>query len=150
MKNEIIKMLAKQCADHEHRGCECTPSDAKNCWGALASDIEKRFSLTHIANDVHQNAVEKGWWEKDRSLLECIALMHSELSEAVEDGRNGRGDNETYYEGDKPCGIPSEFADVIIRILDYCANRGIDIQSALFEKMKYNKSRPYRHGGKKA
>ena len=40
-------------------------------------------------------------------------------------------------------------ADVIIRVLDYCAYAGIDIENVLEVKHEYNKSRPYRHGGKK-
>lgn len=49
----------------------------------------------------------------------------------------------------KPEGIPTELADVIIRVLDYCAYAGIDIENVLEVKHEYNKSRPYRHGGKK-
>lgn len=40
-------------------------------------------------------------------------------------------------------------ADVIIRVLDYCGYAGIDIDAAISQKHEYNKSRPYRHGGKK-
>ena len=49
----------------------------------------------------------------------------------------------------KPEGIAAELADVIIRVLDYCAYAGIDIENVLKVKHEYNKSRPYRHGGKK-
>lgn len=45
--------------------------------------------------------------------------------------------------------IPTELADVIIRVLDYCGYAGIDIDAAISQKHEYNKSRPYRHGGKK-
>ena len=46
-------------------------------------------SFNELATDVHENAVQHGWWEKDRSNGELIALMHSELSEALEALRNG-------------------------------------------------------------
>ena len=49
----------------------------------------------------------------------------------------------------QPEGIAAELADVIIRVLDYCAYAGIDIENVLEVKHEYNKSRPYRHGGKK-
>ena len=53
-----------------------------------------------------------------------------------------------YEDGDKPCGIPSELADVVIRILDFCESKNIDLESIIIEKMKYNESRPYKHGNK--
>ena len=47
-----------------------------------------------------------------------------------------------------PEGIAVEMADCIIRILDWCGKEGIDIEAILEEKHAYNKTRPYRHGGK--
>jgi hypothetical protein len=49
----------------------------------------------------------------------------------------------------KPCGIPSELADIVIRVLHFSGKHGIDIEKAVVEKMAYNESRPYLHGGKK-
>ena len=46
----------------------------------------------------------------------------------------------------KPVGVPSELADVIIRVLDACGAWGIDIVQALDEKMAYNDTRPPLHG----
>ena len=50
----------------------------------------------------------------------------------------------------KPEGIPSELADIIIRVLDICAYHGIDIAHAISDKMAYNETRPYRHGDKRS
>ena len=109
--------------------------------------------------EIHKNAVDHGWWEDDRSFPEIIALCHSELSEALEEYRNRHGANDIYYKyttdrnktslTGKPEGIPIELADCIIRIFDYCGKEGIDIFNAIMVKHKYNKTRPYRHGGKK-
>jgi NTP pyrophosphatase (non-canonical NTP hydrolase) len=48
----------------------------------------------------------------------------------------------------KPCGIPSEMADVVIRVLHFCGKHGIDIEKAVIEKMAFNESRPHMHGKK--
>ena len=52
-------------------------------------------------------------------------------------------------DGEKPEGIAVELADCIIRILDYCGKEDIDVESILKLKHDYNKTRPYKHGGKK-
>lgn len=94
----------------------------------------------------------KGWWQKSRAFLELIALMHSELSEAAEEYRDGKSFTEIYYKPgcDKPLGIPVELADCVIRIADACSALGIDLTNAIRVKLKYNATRPLRHGGKKA
>lgn len=83
-------------------------------------------------------------------IVELLGVVyHSELSEALEDYRNGFAAAQIYY-GDrqKPCGVPIELADVLIRIGDLCGYFGIDLEQAVKEKLQYNKGRPYRHGGK--
>lgn len=49
----------------------------------------------------------------------------------------------------KPCGIPSELADLLIRTCTIAGKYGIDLEQAVREKMAYNKTRPHRHGGKR-
>jgi hypothetical protein len=169
-----------------------------------------------LAREVHANAVSKGWWEDNRPWGEIISLCHSEVSEALEEFRNGRRLDEVYASGAgaKPEGIPIELADVVIRVLDYfgkvgehdledllgsrqslllrtlfgqpsegfptaCADihdllslayvsrsalrlvdviiyirrwfshHGVDLRETIQTKMAYNRTRPYRHGGKK-
>jgi len=109
--------------------------------------------MNKLVKEAHENAVAHGWWEEDRSFGEVIALMHSELSEALEEYRAGRGFTEIYYTTDKqgqqkPEGIPIELADEVIRIFDACGRYGIDLNEAVSIKMEYNKSRPYKHGDK--
>lgn len=106
--------------------------------------------INEVAKGIHENAVEHGWWDEERGFPEVLALIHSEVSEALEEYRSGHEATEIYYgDNGKPEGIPIELADVIIRVLDYCGCKGIDIDAAITQKHEYNKSRPYRHGGKK-
>lgn len=108
------------------------------------------MDLNELAKEIHESAIEHGWWESEREFPEIIALCHSELSEALEEYRNGLLPAKIYSLGlNKPEGIPIELADCIIRILDYCGHENIDIEKALQIKVEYNKTRPYRHGGKK-
>ena len=88
------------------------------------------INLNEIAKEIHQNAVNHGWWDEERSLPEIIALCHSELSEALEEYRDGRG--MVWYDAyNKPEGIAVEMVDCIIRILDYLQYRNVDIEAIL-------------------
>ena len=109
------------------------------------------MDIKQLVKDAHENAKAKGWHDEDRTFGELIALCHAELSEALEDFRDGREVAVVY--GDvvcprKPFGIPIELADVVIRIADMCGKYGIDLDEAIKIKMEYNKTRPMRHGGK--
>lgn len=129
------------------------------------------MNLSDFAKEVHENARIHGWWSEERSFGEIIALCHSELSEALEAYRSGMPVDKVVYRFDdcgdmtkdecagcyngnpkcvhaKPDGVPAELADCIIRILDYCGKEGIDIEDVIRRKHEYNKTRPYRHGGK--
>jgi len=100
--------------------------------------VKRKKNLKHLIKECHRVAKSKGWWEDPRNDGELIALMHSELSEALEAMRN-HGKKEELAE---------ELADCCIRIFDYCGAREIDLEKALFKKIEYNKGRPYRHGKK--
>ena len=117
------------------------------------------MQIKELIQEAHDTATEKGWWDKpDRNIPELLALIHSEVSEALEayriKGKDGLGDTwyspptkEGSYSG-KPEGFTVELADVIIRIADLCAEFNLDLEQALVEKMTYNKTRSYRHGNK--
>jgi NTP pyrophosphatase (non-canonical NTP hydrolase) len=104
------------------------------------------LAFKDMARRVHETAVDKGWWDSDRSNGEAIALMHSELSEALEADRDGNPP-------DKHCpdhsSVAVEFADTIIRIMDYAHARGLDVAGAIEAKAAVNENRPHKHGGKR-
>lgn len=81
-------------------------------------------------------------------VLEDFMLMVSEIAEATEAFREGREPSAWWSNNCKPEGIPSEMADVIIRVLHFCGKHGIDIEQIVEEKMAYNRSRPFKHGKK--
>lgn len=92
----------------------------------------------------HQTAQEAGWYRDPktgkpvvRNFGEVVALMHSELSEALEADRKGLKDDKLPHRD----GREVEFADCIIRILDTAAALGLDVAGALIEKNRYNRSR---------
>lgn len=116
----------------------------------LAKRMLGNKDINELIKEIHENAVDHGWWDDERSFGEIIALCHSELSEALEEYRKGFGPRFTYYnDPGKPEGIPTELADCMIRILDYCGHVGVDMEEIIREKHEFNKSRPYKHGGKK-
>ena len=98
----------------------------------------------------HAIAVSKGWWEEERNIGELLALIHSEVSEALEEWRDGYALDEIRWDKDKPLGFSTELADILIRVADLAECVGINLDDALKTKMAYNATRPWRHGGKKA
>lgn len=102
-------------------------------------------AFNETAATVNAIAVEKGWWEEDRNEGELIALMHSELSEALEGLRHGNPPSDHIPDFSA---VEEEFADVIIRIMDHAAARGYRVGEALEAKIAFNRTRSRRHGGK--
>lgn len=136
---------------------------------ALVVDVMNAYpGLNALRNEALDIAVSHGF--TDATVGEDLMLMVTEVAEAMEDHRMGAAPDKVWYEtkqpsthkgpiaievGDvnrgpssKPCGIPSELADVIIRVLHFAGKHKIDIATAVREKMIYNASRPFKHGGK--
>lgn len=140
-------------------------------------------NLNELAKEIHQNAINKGFYidyyttkhlvgKKLTPIIDHvffaqkIALIHSELSEAIEADRknryldldilkekylleielfNDKNFKEAYEMGFKHS-VNDELVDAIIRVLDLCAHLDINIQKHVELKMKYNSLREHKHG----
>lgn len=120
--------------------------DADLMFEGQMTDLEREAyhglqAMQHLA---HKTAFDAGWYNDpqtgellQRNFGEVVALMHSELSEALEADRKGLMDDKLPHRDGREC----EFADCIIRILDTAAALGLDVPGALIEKNRYNARR---------
>jgi len=113
-------------------------------------DLTELNTINELAHRIHRIAVEHGWWERPRDFPEVAALIHSEVSEALEEYRQHGTDKLFYRENGKPEGLAVELADAVIRIFDYLVYLGVNVDETIRQKVAHNELRPYRHGGKRA
>lgn len=147
----LTSAMAHMVADDFNCGAD-EPEDYD--WTSIESkaqpaylDPEHLESLDDIAAAIHRLMCEKGWYESDRKPAEIHMLCVTELAEATESVRKGEPDS--WISGTcKPEGEAVELADCLIRILDTFAARGWSLSGILAAKMRYNETRPHRHGGK--
>lgn len=119
------------------------PDDARP-FDMNSSEMSAFIGLLAAQDLAHGTARTAGWYrdpatgeDVQRNFGEVVALMHSELSEALEAHRKNLMDDKLPH---RP-GIEVEFADVIIRILDTAAALGLDVPGALIEKNRLNQAR---------
>ena len=111
-------------------------ADAQQVLGpTLTAALETQATL------ISQFMQAQGFWESV-NIGEKIALMHSELSEALEaDRKNLDAEHIHGFTG-----VEEELADVIIRVLDFAGHYNLRLGEALSAKITYNLSRPFKHG----
>ena len=98
---------------------------------AVAANIDFAMRLAHGL------AKENGWHEENREVGTMLALIHSEVSEALEGHRKDLMDD--HLTERKMFEV--ELADAVIRIFDLAGREGLQLGDAIIEKLKYNQSR---------
>jgi len=84
--------------------------------------------------------------DAEYNIGEKIALIHAELSEALEGDRHGNPPSDHIPEFNA---LEEEFADAIIRMMNIAERKNLRLAEALLAKQIFNDNRPFKHGGKK-
>ena len=98
------------------------------------------MDLKALQREAHAIAKEHGWWDEPRSFGDLIALVHSELSEALEAYRVC-GIVDCPHEHTEGAGAASELADVVIRVADMAEWEGVELQAEIETLRRENDER---------
>jgi NTP pyrophosphatase (non-canonical NTP hydrolase) len=108
-------------------------------------EVREEFITTFGAVQARHHGVmrSKGFWKGEQNQGEKVALIHSELSEALEAIRSG-------YPRDPKCpefgNLEVELSDAVLRIMDFAEAYQLPVAQALLAKLEYNATRPHKHG----
>lgn len=117
------------------------------------TELQQRIWQINEDKGFHEDRPEGGQelsqWQGNK-----LMLIVSEAVEAHDEIRNGKPADMTYYPTEslflkgphKPEGVPSEIADIVIRCFDFAGTEGFDLGQIIEEKMRYNSTRPHKHG----
>lgn len=123
--------------------------------------------INELSKQIHENAKNKGFFDEPKNIAEMLCLIHSEVSEALEAVREDKyvtkkdredsdyllergnvDDWNSHFKYHIKNTFEDELADTVIRIMDLCAFKGIDLEWHIKSKMRSNELREYKHGKK--
>jgi len=106
-------------------------------WSRPVDQPDLADSIDRLSSICHASSVIPGWWDNPRNPGELIALMHSELSEALEGIRkDAQDDHLPEFKS-----VEVELADALIRIFDYAGAANLRLGEAFVAKLAYNAQR---------
>ncbi len=111
---------------------------------------KESMDINSLCERSYRTARLKGWWDYERDIPHVLALVHSEVSEALEAYRSNKLETWKRESDSKPEGFAYELADILIRVADLSKHLDIDLEKAIEEKLNFNSTREYRHGNKTA
>lgn len=132
----------------------------------MENKVTETPSLTTLANTIHKGNVKRGFYDDPKEVGTVLMLIVTELAEAMESYRSDQrlGEGISYVDFESSIDEPftdsdvaifkevvkdtfeDEIADTIIRLFDLCGWMNIDIHKHIMLKLKYNDTRPYKHG----
>ena len=121
-----------------------------------------KIMINRLSKEIHENNKQKGFYESEKNIGEMLALIHSEVSEALEADRKDMYAEmvdtlwsdlykEEYYfkhafkEYCKDT-FEDELSDIMIRVMDLAAYKEIDLEKHIQAKIDYNETRGFKHG----
>lgn len=116
--------------------------------------------LNKLAAEIHKGNVERGFYDEPHELGTYLMLTTSELAECLEAHRKGHSANikdvveltenfdKTKFEKTVKNTIHDEIADTFIRLMDLVGFMGLDLETHVDLKLKYNATRGHKHGKK--
>jgi len=102
--------------------------------------IDQETQLNKLCEEIHEGNIIAGWWDqKDNPLIVAtkLALIHTEVSEALEGDRKSINDDKLTHR----TMLEVELADVIIRVADLAGFLGIPLGTVIREKQEFNAKR---------